>query len=153
MERQRPAGLLAEARHDIERAVRQARFLPQSAEHERPERRLLGWLQDDGIACNQRRPELPGGDDERIVPRHDRADDPERLLAHHRHVVRTDRRDFVSELVGELGVVLDAIGAERDVYVERIRDRLADVERLEQRQLLAMLADQFGEAQQDLLFL
>ena len=137
MERQRLARLFAEAGHDIEHAVRQPRLLAQLAEQQRAERRLLGRLEDDGIARDQRRPELPGRDDERIVPRHDRADDAERLLAHHRDVVRADRRDFVEELVGELGVILDAIGAERGVDLERIGDRLADVERLKKRKLFA----------------
>ena len=153
MERERLARFFAEAGHDIEHAVRQPRLLAQLAEKQRSERRLLGRLQDDGIARDQRRPELPGRDDERIVPRHDRADDAERLLQHHCHVMRADRRDLVEQLVGELGVILDAIGAERDVDGERIRDRLADVERLKKRELFAMLADEFGEAQEDLLFL
>ena len=131
MERKRLARLLAEARNDVEHAVRQPGLLAEPAQHEGAERRLLGRLQDHRIAGDQRRSELPGGDDERIVPRHDRADDAERLLHHHRHVMRADGGDLVGELVGEFGVILDAIGAEWDVHLERIGDRLADVERLQ----------------------
>ena len=152
MKGQRFPGLFAEAGNDVEHAVRQPRLLAEPAQEQRAKRRLLGRLQHDRIARDQRRAELPRGDDERIVPRHDRADDAERLLHHHRHIVRADRRDFVGELVGKLGIILDAVGAERDVDGERIGDRLADVERLQERQLLAMLADELGEAQQDFLF-
>ena len=127
--------------------------LAKPAEKQRPERRLLGRLENDGIARDERRPELPGRDDERIVPRHDRADDAERLFAHHRHVVRADRGDLVGELVGELCVILDAIGAGRHVHLQRIGDRLADVERLEQRKLFRALADELGEAQEHPLLL
>ena len=67
------------------------------AERQRAERRLLRRLQDDRIACDQRRAELPRADDERIVPRHDRADDAEGLLArpwrrHARRPARPRRR-------------------------------------------------------------
>ena len=65
--------------------------------------------------------------------------------------MRAERRDLVVELVGVFGVVLDAIGAERNVDGERIADHLADVERLQKRDLLGVLADELGEAQQDLL--
>ena len=91
MERERLAGPLAETRHDVEHAVGQARLLRQPAERERGERRLLGGLQDHRIAGDQRRADLPGGNDQRIVPRHDRADDAERLLPHHRDVVGAER--------------------------------------------------------------
>ena len=90
------------------------------------------------LPADQRRPDLPGGDDQRIVPRHDRADDAERLLPHHRDVVCSDRRDLVVELVGELGVVLDAVGGEGDVDIQGVGDHLADVERLEQGELVAV---------------
>ena len=90
-------------------------LLGEAPEQQRAERRLLRRLQDDRIAGDQRRADLPGADDERIVPRHDRADDAERLLADHRDVMRADRRDLVIELVGEFGVILDAVGAEGHV--------------------------------------
>ena len=80
MKGERLAGLFAEAGNDVEHAVRQPRLLAEPAQEQRAERRLLGRLQHDRIARDQRRAELPRGDDERIVPRHDRADDAERLL-------------------------------------------------------------------------
>ena len=43
-------------------------------------RRLLGRLEHDGVAGGQRRGELPGGHQQREVPRDDLADDAERLV-------------------------------------------------------------------------
>ena len=113
MQRQRLARALAEARHDIEHAVGNAGLLGELGEIERAERRLLGGLQHDRIAGDQRGADLPGRDDQRIVPGHDGADHAERFLAHHRDVARADRRDLVVDLVRELGVILDAIRRRR----------------------------------------
>ena len=52
-------------------------------------------------------------------------------------------------LVDGLGVPLEGRRGARDVDVERVADRLADVERLEQGQLVEVLADELGEPEQD----
>ena len=77
-----------------------------------------------------------------IVPGHDGADDARGLAPDHGKVVRAGGGDLVIELVGELGIVLDAGGAVGDVDGQRIADDLADIERLEQRQRLEIVADQ-----------
>ena len=61
------------------------------------------------------------------------------------------RRDFVVHLVDGLGVPGDAARRRRDVHGEAVADRLAHVERLEQRQLVAVREDQLGEALQHAL--
>ena len=85
----------------------------------------------------------------RVVPRHDRADDAERLADDHRQGVRPGRRDLVVELVGRLGVPADGAGGIGDVDRSRVADRLADVEGLDPGELLGVGVDQVGEAEQD----
>ena len=50
-----------------------------SAKRSARQRRQLGRLQHDRVARRERRPELPGGDREREVPRRDQADHADRL--------------------------------------------------------------------------
>ena len=57
-----------------------------SAKRSSDERRLLGRLQHLDVAGRERRRELPDGHHQRVVPRRDPADDPERLAANHRGV-------------------------------------------------------------------
>ncbi len=135
--------------HDVEHAVRQPRLRRQLGEQERRQRRLLGGLEDDAVAGRERRPELPGRDDERVVPRHDRADDAERLALHERHRFRTDGRQLAAPLVDGLAVEAQARCGARDVDAQRVADRLADVEGLEQGEVVYARLDEVGEAQQD----
>ena len=110
--------------------------------------RLLGGLEHDRVAGEQRGTELPGGDDERVVPRNDGRHHAERLAANQRQVVRAGRRDLVVELVGELGVIRDGVRRLRYVHIDGVDDRLADIERLEHRKALEIAADELREAQQ-----
>ena len=84
MPRQRVADGRARARDDVQDAVRQARLRRQLREPQRRERRLRRGLQHHGVAGGERRAELPGGDDQRVVPGHDRGHDPDRLAGHER---------------------------------------------------------------------
>ena len=124
------------------------------AELRDPEQRQRGHrrrLHHDRVARREDRPELPGGHLERVVPGHDRADDPERLADDHRDGARPGRGDLVVELVGRLGVPADRRGRVRDVERAGVADRLADVERLDPGELLAVRVDEVGEALEDLL--
>ena len=80
---------------------------------DRRQRRLLGGLEHHRVAGEQRRPDLPAADDQRVVPRHDRSDDPQGLAANQRQIIGTRGRDLIVELVGEFGVVRDAVRAAR----------------------------------------
>ena len=62
-------------------------------------------------------------------------------------------RDLVVDLVDRLGVPAHAARRGRDVDAEAVADRLAHVERLEQRQLRVACSHQLGEAQQHALAL
>ena len=153
MPSERLAGGLAEAGHDLEHAVRDSGLRRELCETQRGQRRLLRRLQHDTVAGRERRADLPARHQEREVPGHDGADDAERL-AHERHdVARPGRRDLVVHLVDRLAVVGDALGRERDVDGAGVADRLAHVERLEQGELVAVLADQLREADEHALAL
>ena len=68
------------------------------------------------------------------------ADDAERL--------DLDRVDAVAELVGPAGVVEEVRGRERDVDVAGLPERLAPVDRLDDRELAGALLDQAGDPEQ-----
>ena len=81
VQRERLAGFLAEAVHDIEDARRAAGFDEELREPQAAERRLLGGLQYDRVAGRERGRDLPGRHQERVVPGRDRADDAIRARA------------------------------------------------------------------------
>ena len=68
---------------------------PSSAIRSRLQRRRRRRLDDDAVAGRQRRTELPGGHLRRVVPRHDRAHDADRLAG--------DRRDACLPATGRPG--------------------------------------------------
>ena len=61
---------------------------------------------------------------------------------------RPGRRDRVVQLVDRLGVPAERLDRLGQVRLATVRDRLARLERVEQRQLLGVRLDQVGEAQQ-----
>ena len=114
-----------------------------SASRMRAQRRQLGGLEDDGVAARERRPELPRGDVEREVPRHDQPDDAERLAEGHVDPAR-DRDRLAVALVDRAGVEVEDVGDHADLAA-RAADRLADVVRLDPRELLVVLLDERRE--------
>ena len=93
-----------------------------------------------GVAAGERRRELPRRHQQREVPRHDLADDAARLVR--------AAAERVRELVGPAGVGEEVGGGQRDVDVARLADRLAAVERLDDRQLAGALLDQARDPEQ-----
>ena len=77
--RDRAAGGRAEAGHDIDDAVRNARFADQLAESYRRKRGLLGRFQNQRIAESQGRRDFPADCRERAVPRNDLPANADRL--------------------------------------------------------------------------
>ncbi len=136
VQRERLAGLVAVAGHDVEHARRQAGLDRQLGQAQRGERALLARLEDHRVAARQRRPELPGGHDHRVVPGHDDADHAHRFARDQRQRVRAGGRDLVVDLVHRLGVPGDRARGGRHVDRERVLDRLAHVDGLEQRELV-----------------
>ena len=83
----------------------------------------------------------------REVPRQDRTDDPDRLADDHAQRVAAGRRDRVVQLVGRLRVPAERLDRLRQVGLAAVGDRLARLERVDQRQLLGVLLDQVGQAE------
>ena len=141
---ERDACRLALPAHDVEHAGRQdvGRQLGQA---QRGVGRELGRLQHDGVPDGQRRRHLPGGHVERVVPRRDRPDHAERLPPEHRRVARHvlaggAALEEAARRREELPVV------EREVHLElHDRDGLADVLRLDRREVLDVALDAAGQ--------
>ena len=133
-EAQRFAGRVAEAGHDAEDAGRDPRLQREFGEPQCGQRRLLRGLEHERVAGGERRPDLPGRHDHREIPGHDGPDHADRLATDQRERVLRGRRDFAVDLVDGLGVPADAARGGGNVHLQRIADRLAHVQRLEQRQ-------------------
>ena len=137
-------GALAD--EDVDDALRDPGLEHELGQPQRRQRRQLGRLQDDRVAARERGPELPGGDVEREVPRHDQADDAERL-AEGDVDAAADRDRLAVVLVDGAGVEVEDLRDHPDLG-PRAGDRLADVARLDPRELLAVLLDERGEPAQ-----
>ena len=136
----------ARADDDVDDALRYPGLEDQLGEPQRGERRQLGRLQDDGVAAGERGAELPAGDVEREVPGHDQPDDAERLAEGHVDAAR-DRDRLAVVLVDGAGVEVEDLRDHADLGA-RAGDRLADVLRLDPRELLGVLLDERCEPAQ-----
>ena len=106
----------------------------------------LGGLEHDGAASRKCRCESPTGDRHREVPRHDDADDTDRLLEG--HVDATGHGDLTTEeALGGAAVVLQDVGDVVDLP-PGIADGVAGVDDLEQCELVLVRAHDVGEASQ-----
>ena len=97
-----------------------------SASSRSGERRLLGGLEHHRAAGGDRRRELPGRHEQRIVPRDDLAGDADRLAQREAHRVVGHGQHLAVDLGGEAAVVLEAGGDVGDVVLG-LDDRLAGV--------------------------
>ena len=129
---------------DVDRAGGKADLGRELGEAQRRHGRLRIRLQDDRAAGRERGRELPRRHQQRVVPRHDLAGDADRLLQRVGEERAADR-------VGAAGDRADR-GSEEAEVLDRAEelglrrgDRLADVARLELRQLLAVRGDRVGE--------
>ena len=75
MRGQRGAGRFAVAGNDVDDAIGNTGFLNHFAEKQCGERSLLGGLEHDSAASGQRGTQLPGGHQQREIPRNDLAND------------------------------------------------------------------------------
>ena len=114
---------------------------------QRGDRSLLGRLQHAGATRGQRRRQLPGRHQQRIIPRNDLARDADRFLERKAHGVVGNRIHVSENFGGQSAVVLKAGGNVGDV-VFRFDDRLAGVAGFQFRQHRQVLADLFGETEE-----
>ena len=128
----------------------QARVLEQLREVQRGERGELGGLDDHGAAGGERGRDLAGRHREREVPRRDQEARADRMLRHDhaagalgvRAVAALDARGLLAEPAQELAAVRD--------LAARLGERLAHLDRHEQREVLLALLQQVERAAQDL---
>jgi hypothetical protein len=140
---------VARSGHDVEDAVGDPGLRPQLGDPEQAQRGRRSGLDDHAVAGRQRRPELPGRHLGRVVPRYDRADDADRLARDGRDGPLGGGRDLAVQLVDGLGVPADAGGGLRHVQPDRVADRLACIDRLDQVQLAGVRVDEIGPHEQD----
>ncbi len=109
-------------------------------QHQGRERRQLRGLADDAVAGGQGRCDLPGEEQQRVVPGDDAADDAERVLDDHRQLGRLDRRDHAPGVVAaDLRVVVE--GGRRPLQLVAVLDqRLAALGGHRPGQLLGAVA-------------
>ena len=132
------AGTLAEARQDIEYARRNAGFHGQFGDTDGGQRRLFRRLENDRIAHGQGRSEFPARHQQREVPRHNSTDDAERLAGNQTQLILRCRGDFAVHLVDRLSGPSQTTNAGSNVDSQRVGDRLAHINGLQQRQLFGM---------------
>ena len=119
-------------------------------QHQRGERGELRGLAHHGVARRQRRRELPGEQQQRVVPGHDRAHHADRLLHHQRELGGLDRRDHPpGGRAPELGVEVEAGGGPADL-VGVLDQRLAALEGHHARELVGAVAQPGGHLVQQL---
>src|SRR5581483_10870515 len=138
------AGRRPVARDDVDRARREADLVRELGDPQHAERRLWIRLQDDGAARGERRRELPHGHQERVVPRHDLRADADGLLQGVREERAADRVRAAGDRPDDGREEAEVLGRARNLGLHR-GDRLADVPRLELRELLAVRRDRVGE--------
>ena len=120
-----------------------------SITHEDAERRLLGRLEHHAIAGRKRRGELPCRHQEREVPGDDLADDAERLVIMIGDGVVVDLGEAAFLGAHDAGEIAPMVDHQRHVGMRRLADRLAVVERLDQRQQVEIGFELVGDLVQD----
>ena len=149
----RLAGIGAGAGDDVQHATRDSRLHRQFGNTKRRQRRLLGRLDHHRAAGGQRRTDLPGQHQQREIPRQHRADNADRLAHDKRHRVLADRGRLVIELVDGLGMPDQRVDGLGNIDGGAITNRLAGIDRFQDRQLVPVAADQLGKPDQHRLAL
>ena len=141
MGRERGAGGLAKAVHDVEHSRRQFRLFQHPREQRRTQRRPLGRLDHDRVAGRQGRGQPPGRQHQRRVPGHDQAGDADRLV--HRVVdeLLADLERPSVQLRDHAGVVVEVVGCTRRESAH-LRNRHPDIEHFEFDELGGVFTDQ-----------
>ncbi len=101
------------------------------------ERGQLGRLADRRVAGGERRRQLPGEQQQRVVPGHDAADGADRVLDHQRQLAGLDRGDHPpGGVAADLGVVVERRRGPADL-VGVLDQRLSALERHQLGELVA----------------
>ncbi len=121
-----------------------------AGEREGRQRRDLRRLADGGVARGERRRELPGQEQQRVVPGDDAGHRPDRVLDHQRQLGGLDRGDHApGRVAADLGVVVERRRGPADL-VGVLDPRLADLERHQLGELVGPVAQPGGDLVQQL---
>ena len=138
---ERRARVLAQARHDVERAFGKARLDREFGQTQRHQARLLGGLDDAGVADRERGADAAAENLAGIVPRDDMRGDALGLPDRGDEEAVEERDRVAVQLVGGGAVELE-IARDRHRVGAGLFERLAGVAGLQQRQLLDVVLDQ-----------
>ena len=144
-------GGVPEAGHHVEHPFGHAGLGGQFGQPHRRKRCLLSGFEHHAVAGRQRGCDLPDRQVQREVPRRDGADDAQRLPGHQREAAGFGGGDLAVDLVERLAVEREKFGGRGHVDGVRLGDELAHVHRIQQRQFVAVLGDEFGQPLQHAL--
>lgn len=142
---QRLAGVLAVAVDDVDHTGRETGLAHQVGHVEDREGRLLGRLEDNGVACCQCGAQLPGRHGERVVPGNNLRANSNGLSEGVCKLGIRRRDGLAMDLVGPAGVVAKCANDLTQVVVESDRVGLAIVPGLNGGQDLPMLLKQVSQ--------
>ena len=145
MRDERNANLLWKARHGVDHARWESRFGKQLDKGEGRRRRVLGRLDDDGIAGGQERGQLPRQQHKRRVPRRDRGNDTDRFAPREgEHPRLVDREHRALDLVRQTAEIAEPFRNISQLGAH-LGDELAVVARLQRRQPVRIRGDQIRQ--------
>ncbi len=142
--------LAAEPVHEVDDAVGHAGLDEQLHEALREHRRVVRGLEDDGVAADERRHDLPRRDGDGEVPRRDHADHADGLPDAHLELVgQLGGRRVAEESTSFAGHVVAHVDRFLDVAA-RLGEHLPHLARHELRELVLVLCHERAEAEEDL---
>jgi dimethylglycine dehydrogenase len=145
MRDQRHAGLRRKSRHRIHHAGREAGLGEQLREGEGRGGGVLGRLDDHRVARGKRRRQLPGQEQQRRVPRHNRHDHADRLApGEGEHAGLVDRQHSTFDLVRQPAEIAVPLRRVADLH-RHLVDELAVVAGLDGGEALGIGGDQVGK--------
>ena len=118
--------------------------------HER-QRRMGRRLDNDRIACRQRRSKLPAGHEEWEIPGNNLSDHTDRFMNHKRHriVVKHRRRAFLR--TDASCEITEMVSPHRNIHRAGFTNRLTVVQRFDKSQMLSILINNIRNLQEIIL--
>ena len=141
MARQRRAGLLAQARHDVERPFGETHFGREFGKAQRRQAGVLRRLHHAGIAHGKRGRHRAAEHLSRIVPRDHVGGDAVGHVLGGDEIAGQERDRVAVHLVGRAAVIFEVAGGS-DHVGPRLLHRLAGVARLQPSQFFGMVGDE-----------
>ena len=142
MGHERVARLLAVAGDHVQHAGRE-HLAGELGEAQRRGRGVLGRLDDDRVAGDQRRDGLAGGEHQRMVEGNDPPDDAERLHQRVVHAPEVSGDRLAAQLERQAGEIAQLAGRLLRVAAH-LANRAAVLDHIEQGELLRVLQDRLG---------